>query len=136
MISDEAKRLIKVFEKEGRKELKKVHPKLGDVAEFYFVTSKKGLFIEVAVPKYPWIWQLYGTKPHTICARLWKQCGRPSPLWPIERKAWALKIVKGSQVFFKRWVRHPGNKPLWQIKRGRERMERAFLRAWKEVFSQ
>jgi len=113
-----AKVLAEEMEDEARKEMDAFHPKLGKSAKIYSESNH----VIIAVKERPWKFVLFGTKPHLICARLFRQCGRPDPLWRKARSTLVFYWEKvGATVFFKR-VHHPGYRPKKPISELRKKL--------------
>ena len=117
---------------------KAIHPKLArdlevSVYSYPNVASRFGeekQIIEVHVKwKWPkWKYVIFGTKPHRICARLWRQCGRPDPMWRHAAKA--LRYVVNGVVKVRKWTWHPGVKGRAELLKKMEEDIKEVVKKW------
>ena len=90
------------------KEASLIHPKLPRDIDTEVELKGNRLILIATYKARPWRYYLHGTRPHYICARLWRQCGTPSPLW--KGAHWALRYISHGEVKIRRWTYHPGFK--------------------------
>jgi len=118
-------------------ELKKVNRKLPKYAKHRVWVERREdgvhLLGETRVPKRPWKFVLWGTRPHIICARLFMRCGKPDPLW--KHASAVLVFVHNGILRFARKVSHPGVNKV-NINELRKRIKRRLMYRWKRKLRQ
>ena len=131
--------LLKTFAKAVKQEAKKIHPKLPDAlrVQYSVKSGSDGISIEfdALYPERPWKFVIYGTRPHLICARLWKQCGMKDPYWKGASEV--LVFRKDGKLVFARRVSHPGTKSkAKKVKDARRRVAEVMKEKVREVIGQ